>query len=205
MVNGSYVPDVSAWAFKGAQIGETSDLVDADNAYYLARLDSIDRGGEPTVESARPELTAAVRREKKLDMLVAQADTLAREAAATTLEAAAQKHGMTAVQTPMFTRNSILPEIGRYNQAVGAAFSLPIGAISAPIRTPDAVVVERVDARKPADRAAFDAQKVAQRAQLEDLLRRKRVQDFVANLRAEAKIVNNQKKIEQAARRTSET
>jgi peptidyl-prolyl cis-trans isomerase D len=205
MVNGSYVPDVSAWAFKGAQIGETSDLVDADNAYYLARLDSIDRGGEPTVESARPELTAAVRREKKLDMLVAQADTLAREAAATTLEAAARKHGMTAVQTPMFTRNSILPEIGRYNQAVGAAFSLPIGAISAPIRTPDAVVVERVDARKPADRAAFDAQKVAQRAQLEDLLRRKRVQDFVANLRAEAKIVNNQKKIEQAARRTSET
>ena len=205
LLNGAYVPDVSAWAFKGAQPGETSDLVDADNAYYLARLDSIDRGGVPTVESAKPELTAAVRREKKLDLLVAKADTIARDAAATTLEAAALKHGVTAVQTPMFTRNSLLPEIGRYNQAIGAAFTLPIGVVSAPIRTPDAVVVERVDARKPADRGAFDAQKVAQRAQLLDLLRRKRVQDFVANLRSEAKIVNNQKKIEQAARRTSET
>ena len=205
LLNGVYVPDVSAWAFKGAQPGETSDLVDADNAYYLARLDSIDHGGVPTVESAKPELTEAVRREKKLDLLMLQADTLAREAAATTLETAAQKHGLTAVQTPMFTRNSILPEIGRYNQAIGAAFSLPIGAVSAPIRTPDAVVVERVDARKLADRAAFDVQKVSQRNQLEDLLRRKRVQDFVTNLRAEAKIVNNEKKIEQAARRTNES
>jgi peptidyl-prolyl cis-trans isomerase D len=205
LMNGAYVPDISAWAFKGAQPGETSDLVDADNAYYLARLDSIDRGGVPSIDAARPEITAAVRREKKLDMLVAQADTIAREAVATSLEAAAQKHGLTAVQTPMFTRNSALPEIGRYNQAIGAAFSLPIGVVSAPIRTPDAVVIERVDARKLADRGAFDAQKVAQRAQLENLLRRKRVQDFVANLRAEAKIVNNQKKIEQAARRTSES
>jgi parvulin-like peptidyl-prolyl isomerase len=158
----------------------------------------------PTVASARAELTAAVRQEKKLELLVAQADSFARDAAATSLEAAAQKHGVTAVQTPMFTRNSSLPEIGRYNQAIGAAFTLPVGVVSAPIRTPDAVVVERVDARKPANRAAFDAQKVAQRAQLLDLLRRKRVQDFVANLRTEAKIVNNQKKIEQAARRTSD-
>ncbi|HWE41829.1 MAG TPA: peptidyl-prolyl cis-trans isomerase, partial [Gemmatimonadaceae bacterium] len=205
LMNGAYVPDVSAWAFKGAQPGETSDLIDADNAYYLARLDSIDHGGVPTLESARADLTAAVRREKKIAMLVAQADSLARDAAATSLEAAAQKRGLTAVQTPMFTRNSILPEIGRYNQAIGAAFSLPIGVVSAPIRTPDAVVVERVDARKLAERGAFEAQKVAQRAQLEELLRRKRVQDFVANLRAEAKIVNNQKKIEQAARRTSES
>ena len=204
LLNGAYVPDVSSWAFKGAQPGETSDLVDADNAYYLARLDSIDRGGVPTVESAKPELTAAVRREKKLDLLVLQADSIARDAGGSTLEAAAQKHGVTAVQTPMFTRNSTLPAIGRYNQAIGAAFTLPIGVVSAPVRTPEAVVVERVDARKPADRAAFDAQKVAQRAQLLDLLRRKRVQDFVANLRAEAKIVNNQKKIEQAARRTSD-
>lgn len=205
LMNGAYVPDVSAWAFKGAQPGETSDLIDADNAYYLARLDSIDHGGVPTLESARADLTAAVRREKKIAMLAAKADSLARDAAATSLEAAAQKRGLTAVQTPMFTRNSILPEIGRYNQAIGAAFSLPIGVVSAPIRTPDAVVVERVDARKLAERGAFEAQKVSQRAQLEELLRRKRVQDFVANLRAEAKIVNNQKKIEQAARRTSES
>lgn len=202
LMNGAYVPDVSAWAFKGAQPGETSDLVDADNAYYLARLDTIDHGGAVTVASARPELTAAVRREQKLDMLVAQADTFARDAAATSLEAAAQKHAMTAVVTHPFTRNSSIPELGRYNQAIGGAFTLPLGVVSAPIRTPDAVVVERVDWRKLADRAAFDAQKLTQRSQLSDLLRRKRVQDFITNLRAEAKIVNNQKKIEQASRRT---
>ena len=38
---GRVVPSVSAWAFSGAQIGETSDLFDSPDAYYVARLDSL--------------------------------------------------------------------------------------------------------------------------------------------------------------------
>ena len=36
----SVIPSVSAWAFGGAKAGETSELFDDENGYYLARLDS---------------------------------------------------------------------------------------------------------------------------------------------------------------------
>ena len=202
LLNGTYVPDVSAWAFRGAHAGETSDLIDADDAYYLARLDTIDHGGTPTLETARGQIIGIVRARKKLDMLIPQADSFARTAAKTSLEDAAKPLGLTAFQSQMFNRNSNVPGLGRFNEAIGAAFSLPLETVSAPIRTEDAVVVLRVDARKQADRAAFDAQKVAQRAQILDLLRRQRIQDFVQNLRTEAKIVDNRKKIDQATRRS---
>ena len=202
LLNGTYVPDVSAWAFRGAHAGETSDLVDADDAYYLARLDSIDHGGTPTVETARGDIIGIVRARKKIDLLVPQADSFARAAAKTSLEDAAKPLGLTAFQSQTFNRNSSVPGLGRFNEAIGAAFSLPLNTVSAPVRTEDAVVVLRVDARKQADRAAFDAQKVAQRNQITDLLRRQRIQDFVQNLRAEAKIVDNRKKIDQATRRS---
>ena len=202
LLHGTYVPDVSAWAFKGAHAGETGDLVDADDAYYLARLDSIDHGGTPTAETAGPEIRGIVLARKKLDLLVPQADSFAKAAAKTSLEDAAKPLGLIAYQSPMFNRNSNVPGLGRFNEAIGAAFGLPLNTVSAPIRTDDAVVVLRVDARKEADRAAFDAQKVAQRGQILDLLRRQRIQDFVQNLRAEAKVVDNRKKIDQATRRS---
>ena len=205
MLGGHYVQDVSAWAFRGTRPGETSDLIDADDAYYLARLDSVDHGGTPTVDALRPELTEIVRRRKKLDLLAVQADSFARAAAKTSLEDAAKPLNLIAYQSPMFNRNSSVPGLGRFNAAIGAAFSLPIGVVSAPIRTDDAVVVLRVDERHLADRAAFDAQKTAQRNQIMNLLRNQRIQDFVTNLRAEAKIVDNRKKIDLANHRSEES
>ena len=44
--DGKYVPSVSAWAFNGAKVGESSDLFDAEDGYYLARLDTLTAGGE---------------------------------------------------------------------------------------------------------------------------------------------------------------
>ena len=204
MLDGAYIPDISAWAFRGVKPGETSDLIDAPTGYYLARLDSIEHGGTPTLESAKPELRASVLRQKKLDVLVAEGQALAQAAAKSTLESAAQAKGLTAIKSVPFTRTSQVPGIGRFNEAVGAAFALPVDVVSAPIKTADNIVVLRVDQRKLTDRAAFDAQKNQQRASLMDLLRRKRIQDFVVNLRAAAKIDDNRKSIDAAARRQSD-
>ena len=204
MLDGAYIPDISAWAFRGVKPGETSDLIDAPTGYYLARLDSIEHGGTPTLESAKPELRASVLRQKKLDVLVAEGQALAQAAAKSTLESAAQAKGLTAIKSVPFTRTSQVPGIGRFNEAVGAAFALPVDVVSAPIKTADNIVVLRVDQRKLTDRAAFDAQKNQQRASLMDLLRRKRIQDFVVNLRAAAKIDDNRKSIDAASRRQSD-
>ena len=87
---------------------------------------------------------------------------------------------------------------------MGAAFALPLRIVGEPIRSTGEVVVERVDSRIPASRAAFEAQKGAQRAQALQQLKQQRVRDFLSNLRAVAKIDDKRKQVEASARRTTQ-
>jgi hypothetical protein len=73
MVGNMTVPSASAWAFGGARSGEISELFDDDNGYWVARLDSIHHGGEPSFERFAQEARAAVAREKTLDQLMPRA------------------------------------------------------------------------------------------------------------------------------------
>ena len=203
MLNGVYVPDASAWAFRGVAVGETSDLVDDESGYYVFRLDSLQRGGVPEFDEVKDQLRAVVLQRKKLDAVMADAQAIAQAAASGSLEAAAQSKGLTAQKSPFFSRSSFVPGLGRFNEAIGAAFGLPVGTASAPIRTEDAVIVLRVDQRREASRAAFDAQKTAQRESLLEFVRRKRVQDFVTQLRESADIEDNRREIDAAVRRQS--
>jgi len=108
------------------------------------------------------------------------------------------------VKTKPFTRVTGVQELAQAPEAVGAAFSLPLHTVSEPIRSTGLVVVERVDNRFPASRAAFDAQKDVLRQQALQTLRRQRVQEFLANIRAVAKIDDKRKQVEASARRTSQ-
>jgi parvulin-like peptidyl-prolyl isomerase len=103
----------------------------------------------------------------------------------------------------VFTRTSFVPEIGRMNEVVGAAFALPVGTVSQPIVTRDAVYVIRVDKRVMADRAAWEKQKDAQRQQIVQALREQAVRDFIEDLRTTAKIDDHRKEIEAANRKAA--
>ena len=199
-VAGTYVPSVSAWAFSGVKPGETSELYDSETGYVLARLDSLAEGGEPTMDAARDEITRRLRTQKKLDQLQTRAKALATAAASSTLEAAAQQQNLTVTSSDPFTRGGFVPGMGRLNEAIGAAFSLPVGAVSNPIRTDDAVIVMRVDRRAEADRAKWEEQKTAQRASRIQGLRQQRIQAFLLELRNAAKIEDNRKELAQASR-----
>jgi peptidyl-prolyl cis-trans isomerase D len=199
-IDGRFIPSVGPWAFGGAKVGETSDLFDAEDGYYLGRLDSLTKGGTLTLEQATPQVRAILAIQKKLDKLAPRAQQLSAAAARTSLEDAAKAAGMTVMQSPQFTRVGGATGIGRLNQAIGAAFSLPIGAVSAPIRTYDAIFVERVDQRTLQDRAKWETMKDAQRAQVTQQLRQQRVRDFLTNLRENAKIVDRRKEIDAANR-----
>jgi peptidyl-prolyl cis-trans isomerase D len=128
------------------------------------------------------------------------AQKLASAAATSSLEAAAQQAGKKVEQTPMFSRSSMVPGLGQFTEAVGAAFALPVSAVSAPIKTTQGVFVERVDKRVTADSAAWAAQKAAQRATRLQQLRQQRVQMFLQDLRKSAKIDDRRKQINAAQR-----
>ena len=203
-IDGKFIPSVGPWAFQGAKVGETSELFDAEDGYYLGRLDSLTKGGLPSLEQAKAEIRAVLAIQKKLDKLMARAEQFAAQAARTSLEDAAKGAGMQVRQSESFTRVGGAEGIGRLNQAIGAAFSLPVGAVSQPIRVYDGIFVERVDRRVLKDKASWEKEKDAQRQTVLQQLRQQRVRDFLQNLRDNAKIVDRRKEIEAAQRQLAQ-
>jgi peptidyl-prolyl cis-trans isomerase D len=202
-LNGVPIPSVSAWAFGGARPGETSELFDDDKGYYLARLDTLSEGGEPRLASVKEDVRSRVAMQRKLDQLLPNAERLSSAAAASSLEAAAAQQGLKVEQSPMFTRSSFVPGLGQFNEAVGASFALPTAAVSAPIKTADAVFVLRVDKRVSADSAAWLAQKELQRQQRLSQVRQQKIQLFLDDLRKSAKLEDRRKQINASVRRTA--
>ena len=200
MLQGTLIPSVSAWAFGGVRPGEVSDLFDDDNGFWMARLDSISPGGEPRYERVADEIRERLAREKALDELESVARLVAEGAASTGLERAAQAASKPVTQSPAFTRLSFVPGLGQYSRAMGAAFSLPVGAISAPIRDDDAIHILRVDRRVNADRAAFDAQREQLRQQRLQQMKQQRLQLYLTDLRRSATIEDNRDQINRSIR-----
>ncbi len=187
-IDGEYVPSVSAWAFRGARPGASSEIFYSDEGYVLARLDSITPGGVQPLSEVRDEIRTFLARRRKAEQVVPRAEEIARAAAATSLEQAARQFGLEVERTEPFTRTGFVPGIGRLNEAIGAAFAVPVGAVSEPVVTDDGVYILRVDRRVNADRAVWEAQKDMQRAQLTQRLQQQRLEDFVAGLRANADV-----------------
>ena len=200
---GRVIPSVSAWAFGGARRGETSDLFDDENGYYLARLDSLQVGSktEPDFASVMDEVRAKVATQHGLDSLATQAKDFVAAIGPNGLEAAAAARKLAPQHTPVFTRSSFVPGLGQVNQAIGAAFALPAGTVGEPIRTDDAIFVLRVDRRVNADSAAWLAQKSIQKQQRLTGMRQQAVQLYMQDLRESAKVEDRRKAISAAARR----
>jgi len=201
ILNGQVVPSVSAWAFGGAKRGETSELFDDESGYFLARLDSLQEGGTPKFENVKDAVRQRVAAIKAIDQVMPKAQKLSAEAAATGFEAAAQANGVKLQESQLFARGSLVPGLGQFNEAIGAAFSLPVGAVSQPVKTEPAVVVLRVNKRVMSDSAAWAAQKQAQRTARLQQLREQRVQIFMSDLRKSAKVDDRRKQINATVRR----
>lgn len=202
--NGAYVPGGSAWAFGGARVGETSDLIDADNAYYLVRLDSLRVGGKPDFDAVKDDIRREVIRSKKLDLLTSKAQALVTAVrGGQSLEAAAQAAGLKVEKSTPFARTTQVPTLGQTTEAIGAAFGAPVGQVAPASRGQNNVIVLRVDRRVDADRAVFEKQKIEQRQQMLQRVREQRVQQYVAALRDAAKIQDDRRLVKQEARQAT--
>jgi peptidyl-prolyl cis-trans isomerase D len=202
---GQVVPSASAWAFGGAKVGESSDLFDDDRGYYLVRLDSITQGGVQPFDAVKDDIRSRVAREKAIDALVPRARTFASAAATSSLDAAAKAQGLAVEKVGPFTRNTQVPQLGMLSEAVGATFSkaLPVGVVSAPIKTADGVYVIRVDRRTAADSTRWMEQKLTQREQLLQVLRNQKIGLYLGALKKAAKIEDMRKALQAAQRRAS--
>lgn len=187
MLVGGQVSGVSAWTFSGALVGDLSDLLDDETGYYLARVDSLTSGGKQPFEVVRSEIVQVLKRRKAIDALQGRADSLLTEARTSSLQAAAANRRIPVQTSGRFNRLGFVPGMGYANEAIGAAFALPIGGMGL-ARTSDGIVVMQVVSRTDAPRIEFEAQKGAQRERTIQGLREQRVRGYLDNLRRAANV-----------------
>lgn len=133
------------------------------------------------------------------------AETFSQAAARTTLEAAAKDLNRPVAKDGPFARSTPVFAFGFVSQASGAAFTLPVGRVSAPIRTDEAIFVMRVDKRVVADSTQWAVQRSGQRAQVTNAMREQRVRLYIDNLRKAAKIDDRRASVNALQRRQAAT
>lgn len=193
---GRYViPDVSVWAFE-AQVGETSPVIEGQQAFYVFRLDSLVPSGVPPLAEIRTELATRVRVEKQKVAAKRQADSLAAALRGSPdLVAAARSRGLTVQQFGPFVRLQPPSYLSREPMVVGASFGLQVGERSGVIPGEGGYFLIQSLGRRLADSAAWVAQRDAQRQQMLGAARQARIDQYMAGLRARAKIIDRRKEI----------
>lgn len=181
------VPDAGVWAFQ-ASVGETSDVIETADAFYLFRLDSLRDDREPTLAQVREAVLADVRNEKKFAVARGIAeDYLRRVREGSPPATAAAAVGAAHTEVGPFPR--ITPPLD-IPQVVGAAFSVPAGERSGILQSEDGIYVIEVLERTPADSAAFVQGLDEFRAQAVTQVRESRVRNYLAALREQADVAD---------------
>jgi len=191
----STIPDVSVWAFD-ARPGETSPVIDAAQASYVFRLDSLEAAGVPRLASIRARVLDAARYEKK--KVVArergeQAAAALRDAS--DLVSSGRARGYRVEKLGPFTRVTAPAQFARNPIVLGVAFGLRRGERSGVIADETGWFVLQALARVGADSAAWLKQRDQQRESLLRPVAQARLQQFVGALRADAKIVDRRSEI----------
>ena len=140
-------------------------------------------------EDAEPSIRRRVILEKKKETASWQAEQIAgeiREGAS--LDEVEDRHGLSVGSSEPFTRNDFVPGLGQANSATGAAFALEPGAIAGPIEADGRFYFIELVERIAPDREQFELQKEQVRAQLTQQRRQVALDEWIADLRAEADI-----------------
>ena len=194
---GKYVvPDVGVWAFE-ASPGETSPVIEGERAAYVFRLDSLFAEGVPPLAQFRRRVEDAARYEKK--KLVAREraqQTVAALGDAPDLLAAGRARGVRVEKLGPFTRVNASPEFARDPVVLGAAFGLRPGQRTGLLAGEggEFFLLQGI-ARTAADSVAWLKQRDQQREALLRPVAQARIQQYLAALRAQAKVVDRRKEL----------
>lgn len=204
--NSPFVPGIGSaleaveWAEQetrdGAKTGQVSDLLETEQAFFVARLESFTPEGVTPLAQATPQIRRQLVLEKKQEQArkIGQ-EMVAQARGGRTLQQVAAARGLEVRQAGPFTRGDPNPALGQANAAVGAAFGVPVGKVSDVVKTTAGLFIIRPVARTEADRKAFEAQKQQMRAMAASQLQQGAVQRWLESLRKNADIEDRRKEI----------
>jgi len=193
---GPYViPDVAVWAFEHHP-GETSPVIQGEAAYYVFRLDSLQREGVAPVAQVHDQIVYQVRLEKKTATWKERVQQLAAALPPTaSLPTVAASQGLSVQRLGPFTRLHPPPILQQEANVVGEAFHVGVGQHSGALIGEQRGFVLQPVARHAADSAAWAAQRDAQRDGITQTARQARVESYLAALRQRAKVVDRRKDV----------
>lgn len=190
------VGEAADWAFEEASPGDVSPVFESSQAFYAVELVESSPAGVLPFEEARGPIREILVARKKLARAEEEAAELVdRVRSGTPLPDVAADAGLQVGSAGPFARNDFVPGIGRQNAAVGAAFGLDVGEVSEPIATENNVFVLEKLSQTPADSAQWIRQREAQREQVMSRMQQQRLQDWLAGMRASARIVDRRSEV----------
>jgi peptidyl-prolyl cis-trans isomerase D len=170
--NLAQVPEMVTRAF-ALQQGAIDIQSAPDGTQYIFQVAEIREASTIPFEEAKERVTNDLQQQKSLDLANQTADDwAAKMQSGTSLDELAKTLGIQVAETGFFKRNDSIPQYGQSATFSRMAFDLKPGA-SAAVHDGARHAVIQVIERKPADMAAFEAQKHTTR---EQLLRQKRQQ-----------------------------
>lgn len=195
---GSALEAVEWAAQEGREAGKgaVSELLETEQALFVARLEAFTPEGTTPLEQATPQIRRQLVLQKKQEKAREIGQQIVAEArAGKTLEQAASARGLQVQRTGPFTRADLNPVFGQANAAVGASFGVPVGKVSDVVKTSAGLFIIRPVARTEADRKAWEEQKQAQRAMAMAQLQQQAVARWLESLREEAEIEDRRREV----------
>jgi hypothetical protein len=190
------ISEGSDWVFEEASPGDVSPVFETTTAFYALELVSSEPAGVLPLEQARASIESTLRFDLKMERAATEAQQIVdRVRGGTALANAAAEMSLEVRLAGPFSRNDFVPGIGRQNAVVGAAFGLPIGRVSDVVSTSTNRYVLEVLTRTQADSTAWVAQLPQQRAQAISQIQQQRLGEWLAALRANARVVDRRAEV----------
>lgn len=154
------------------------------SGYVFVALTDVRAPRVPELKEVQARVKADLVEEKAQEAARARAAEVAARAAKDGLEKAAAALGLVRKETPgLVGRGQPLGDLGTGAALEDAAFSLPQGSLSGPVRTSSGYAVLRVLEKKAFDPAAYESQKATVVAGLKDQRRQQLFRAFLAQAR----------------------
>jgi len=170
--------------------GEISQVVEIPGAFYILQLLEKKEPYIPSLEEAKEQVKGKIIDEKTAELAAKKANELVAELkGGTSWESLLEKYQLTPTKPEPFNRRWFMTDLAeKSEEAVRTAFSLEVGQVSDPIKTPEGMIILRVVEKLGIDEKKFQEEKETLR---ESLLQQKRnviYRGFVDELRKKANI-----------------
>jgi len=169
-------PEVSAEIF-GLQDGQVSGALQTQRGYVFVTVAGKEAPHVPKLDEVRDKVRDDLIRQKAFEIAQQKAALVIAGAKGGDLQKAAKDAGLEAKTTEMIARDQPIPDVGVSPQVDAVAFALPLGTVSEPIKTDNALVVVRVTDKKNPTPAEYAADREKTR---DDLLNERRNRFFSA-------------------------